>query len=105
MKDNDVLGFTPMVEGELVADAGGSLTVNATIGVRATSYRVYAYLFHHEQDASREGKRDEAAARGSTYEDALSRWRLAALRRGWSAPGVEAVYSDMLDEAQGYEDE
>jgi len=30
--------------------------------------------------------------------EAARRWRLAALRRGWHGPGVEAAYSDVVEE-------
>ena len=104
MKSNRDLGFVPLFgeEGqnssEVNADGGGSLSIDVTVGQRGKVYRAYAYQWHHEQDASREGIRDEVSCRADDPMEAARRWRVAALRRGWHAPGVEAAYSDLIDE-------
>jgi hypothetical protein len=102
MKTNENLGFSNFLDSREISADGGrdDLTINLTLGKRGQQWRAYAYQWHHEQAASREGKRDECSARGTSPSEALRAWRLAALRRGWSAPGVEAAYSDAMDEAE-----
>ena len=108
VSSNREYGYEPLwgEEGasECTADGGGSLTANLTVGKKGSKYRAYGYTFHHEQDASREGVCDMVAARGDTAEEALRKWRVAAIRRGWQSQGVEAVYSDAIDAAAEAED-
>lgn len=77
MKSNRELGFVKIHEiSEGSGDVGGSLSANVSIGKRGEVYRAYCYIWHHEQDASREGVKGDLCARGESAEEVL-----AALRR------------------------
>jgi hypothetical protein len=73
-RSNTALGYDRIHEiSEGVGDvAGTSLTANLQVGKRGDTYRAYCYLWHHEQDASREGIRDSLMARGNTPQEAMS---------------------------------
>jgi hypothetical protein len=106
MKTNSSLGFAPLYDdnypggdGEYTwIDAGDSLTLDAFIGKREGTYRVYAYLWHSDHDASREGKRGECCGRGDTPDQAMAAFRHNALAIGWDARPVDEALLEMAEE-------
>ena len=104
MKDNQDLQFAPLygtdgrTDSMASGDGGGSLTMTATIGCRDQAYRVYGSLYHHDQDASREGNRGECVARGNSATEALTRWCDAAAKLGWRDEGIEEIRQEMSEE-------
>lgn len=107
MKSNKQLGFAPLYGDQRYgygsersyenSDGGGSLSMHATIGRKGGTYRVYGYLWHNEQDASREGKHAECCARGATPEEALERWCREAMRLGWLSAGIAEIRMEIAD--------
>jgi len=106
MKNNKDLGFAPVFgtgdgygsnRSYANEKGGGSLSMHTTIGEKAGKYRVYAYLWHNEQDASREGKRAELAVRGESIGAVISAFRARAIAAGWLRTGVEATVNDLTE--------
>jgi len=105
MKDNRELGYVPpeMIEWSAVCNrlsclnGGGTLTMHADIGQKGKVYRVYGYLWHNDQDASREGIRGECCARGSTADEAIHCWAANASDLGWFPQGIAQIKMEMLD--------
>ena len=107
MKSNKQLEFTPMYGHEgyaygddrscETADAGGTLTLTATIGKKGTTYRVYAYLWHSEQDASREGYRGQCCGRGQVPDEAMDTFRRNAIAIGWESRPIDEVLVEMRE--------
>ena len=73
VKSNDDVGFGRVHEiTNPSGDAGGSLTAHLQVGIGNGVYRAYAYLYHHEQDMSREGKTDSLCARATSATEAIA---------------------------------
>lgn len=73
IKSNEDVGFArvhAISEGE--GTTGGSTTVHLQVGIGNGVYRAYAYLYHNEQAASREGITDSLCARGDTAASAVN---------------------------------
>lgn len=110
MKSNATLGFTPIFgDGDAShgygdgrtwanADGGGSLTIHATIGLRGQQYRAYAYTYHNEQDASREGIVQTCAARGESPQAAMDSLLRKATELEWSRTGLAKIAAEISDE-------
>lgn len=81
MTSNETAGYESVHDGEYVGDAGHRWTANVSVGQRDGLYRAQAYIYEHDQDASREGVRDRIAARGATIAEALD--ALARVPHGW----------------------
>jgi hypothetical protein len=76
MKSNQDLGFGAVhAISEGIGDAGGTLTAHLMVGRKGNVYRAYLYLWHHEQDASREGVRDALCARSASVAEVLTELR------------------------------
>lgn len=100
MKSNKELGFKTLLSAdEYVRDAGGHLCACVQLGRKGDWCRAYAYLWRHDQDASREGLEDSIAVRGEDAEQVLD--YLAALAADqWDesqARGVRGCIAEIRD--------
>ena len=103
-KANDDMGYTA-ANFAAEKDAGTTLTVTVSVGGNAdaetpTKWRASAELYHHEQDASREGVRDCLAARGTNHDDALVNL-LELVEDQWTAEqarGTRKAIADIRDD-------
>ena len=97
MKSNKKLGFANVHEiSEGTGDCGGSLTAQVQVGRKNDVYRAYVYLYHHEQDASREGVKDELCARGASVAEAITELR-RRVNDQWSTEDARGVRRAIME--------
>jgi len=113
MKTNDELDYNCMATAsrylengdEMVVECGDTYDLDDQRNEMRT-IRVYAYIWRHDQDISREGVVEQMATKivGCSevavvaVVEVLQKWRNAAIARGWEAEAVEACFQDLEDE-------
>lgn len=109
MKSNEAIGFESLYGTEGCYSGGnkGSVvvveyyrpyTLTVTMGKKASKYRVFAYLYEWNQDASREGIRDRTCGRGDTPQEAIDQWRDNAIRTGWTERFVDRAAIELRED-------
>ncbi len=117
MKNNQELGFDTVAErysstrgeyvpvaetsaavsGFTVRDTRRGNSVNLQVGRRKDTYRAYAYIWHHEQDISREGVLREICGRDSSAEQAINSMLSAARNADWPMGPLNQAAAEMRD--------
>lgn len=97
MKDNRSLGFETI---HRISEGTGSVarlvSANVIVGRRGDTYRAYAYIWQHDQDASREGVIDSLCARADSAEEAMEEIVRRAVSH-WSSARVAATKQAVLE--------
>jgi hypothetical protein len=116
MKNNEQLGYN-VLYGEPGVGYGSDrsqenagvpghdgLTMHAEIGIKESKstppnrmYRVYAYTYHHEQDASREHVVEQLCGTGSSIEFAIEQFRNNAQLVGWPTAPVQRLIIELQE--------
>jgi hypothetical protein len=108
MKTNQELGYEPVYgqvqyalgddrSWENAYDYPGTLSLHVTIGHRGREYRVYGYLWHNEQDASREYRAASCCGRATEIDAAISSFLRNAADLGWDKRSVDKTLIEMRE--------
>lgn len=101
MKSNNAKGFEAIHKGTFVGDCSSHESCNIIVGKKNKKYRAEAYIWHHEQDASKEGVKDIIAAQAESPREVVE--KLSEIESNWCEDriqGLKRAMAEALDEIE-----